>query len=422
MKVFADLHLHSSYSRATSKKITLKSLERYARIKGLNLLGTSDFTHPEWLKGLKNSLTEDSGILKSESGFNFILSTEISNIYKHDGKQRRVHNLIFSPNFDVVDSINSELLKHGRLDYDGRPIFGLTCPELADIVFSESKDCMIIPAHILTPWYSIFGSKSGFDSVEECFQDQTKNIHALETGLSSDPVMDRRISGIDDFTLVSFSDAHSMYPWRLGREFCCFDLEEVTYKNVTDSIKRGGKNFLFTGEFPPELGKYHWTGHRKCNINISPKQALKSNNICPVCGGKLTVGVEQRVEELADREPEFILEGDVPFKTLIPLFILIKTKLGIDTFYSKTIWGEYNRLIKSFGDELGILLDVPEEELKKVTGEELGNLIIMNREGNIDVIPGYDGVYGEPIIDGRKEEAKRIKKSDQKKLLDFKGP
>jgi len=426
MKFFLDAHIHSRFSRATSKEITLANLEKYARIKGLNILGTADFTFPLWFKELKENLVEDeTGILKSKSGFNFILSTEVSNIYVQDGKQRKIHNLILAPNFDIVDQINAELSKHGRLDYDGRPIFSFTCVELVEMLKNIDKKIEIIPAHCLTPWYGIFGSKSGFDSVKECFGDQSKHIHALETGLSADPSMIHRVSNWSDYTLVSFSDSHSHWPWRIGRECCAFEFKKPTFDGIIKAIKeKDKKKFLFTVEFPPTLGKYNWSGHRKCNIRLSPKQALKLNNICPVCRRKLTVGVEQRVEELADRPEGFVPRDAIPYKNLIPLSELIKTVFKIDTLYSKTVWAEYDKLIKRFGNEFNVLLDASREELEKVTKKQLVDLIMKNREGRIKIIPGYDGVYGELILEEEKYEQfekqqKSIKIPMQKTLSDF---
>ncbi|NCN39189.1 MAG: DNA helicase UvrD [Candidatus Aenigmarchaeota archaeon] len=310
----------------------------------------------------------------------------------------------------------------GNLDQDGRLLLFKSSPEVVERLMKISPEIMIIPAHAWTPWFSVFGSKSGFDSVEECYQDQTKHIHALETGLSSDPTMNWRLSSLDKFCLVSNSDSHSAWPWRLGREFNAFELDEITYSEIVDAIKKKDKKrFLFTGEVNPAYGKYHWTGHRNCMVQMSPKQALDVNNICPKCGKKLTVGVEQRVEELADRPEGFVPKDAIPFKTLIPLSELIKAYLGIKTLYSQTIWKEYNRLIESFGNEFNILLDVSREELEKVADRNLAELIMLNREGKIKINPGYDGVYGEPILDEKSQEVKRIKNSEQKQLLEFSG-
>jgi len=287
--IFADLHIHSRYSRATSKNLSIKNLEKWARIKGLNLLGTGDFTHPEWLKELKNELKEDEGILKTESGFNFILQTEISLMYSQDGKGRRIHLLILAPSFEIIDQINSYLGKKGRVDYDGRPIFNIPCYELVENLMSISKDIEIIPAHCWTPYFGIFGSITGFGSMDDAFKDKVKYIHAFETGLSSDPEMNWRLSALDKFSILSFSDSHSFWPWRLGREATVFDLKKISYKDLIYSIRN--KKIEFTIETNPAYGKYHFDGHRLCNYSCSPEESIKNNNICPVCKKPLTIGV-----------------------------------------------------------------------------------------------------------------------------------
>ncbi len=427
MKIIADLHLHSLYSRATSKEMNIENLGRNAFLKGLNLLGSSDFTHPIWFKTLKEKLNEvdDTGIYKNKDGSSFILSTEISNIYSQDNKGRRVHNIILVPNLDVVEQINSELSKHGRVDYDGRPIFGFGCIELVEMMKNIDKKVEIIPSHCLTPWFSVFGSKSGFDTVEECFGDQAKHIHALETGLSADPSMIHRVSKWDRYSLVSFSDSHSPWPWRIGRECCVFDLKELTFENIINAIKDKDKSeFLMTIEFPPEGGKYHFTGHRNCNVNLDPKDAIKLDNFCPVCKRKLTVGVLQRVEELADRPEGYAPEDAIPFKTLLPLYEIISFAAGSGELYSKKVLIEHDRLIEKFGNELNILLNVQKEELLKVTSEKIAGAILKIREGKVNFIAGYDGVYGKPIFS--EEEYEKLKQKEeirisaQKSLKDFK--
>jgi len=405
----ADLHIHSSYSRATSKDMTVHELSRYAKIKGIHILGTGDFTHPRWLEDLKILLknSDDGSGIYSYEGIKFVLSGEISLIYGQDKKTRKIHNVLLAPSFEVVDQINEFLKRKGRLDYDGRPIFGFSCIELVDALMKISEDIMIIPAHAWTPWFSIFGSMSGFDSVEECFQDRTKYIHALETGLSSDPAMNWRISSLDKFTLVSFSDSHSPYTWRLGREACVFDLPALTYKNMIEAIKTR-KNFSYTIEVQPEYGKYHNDGHRFCNVNISPEEAKKLNNICPKCGKPLTIGVLHRVEELADREPGFVPKGAVPFKSLIPLMEIIAAveKSGIVT---KKVNDTYNILINRFGSEFNILLNAEHSEIKKIVKEKLADAIVTNRSGKVKIEPGYDGVYGKPNFDDVQKPVKKEK-------------
>ena len=412
MKIIADLQIHSRFSRATSGSITLQNLEKYAKLKGLNLLGTGDFTHPKWLQELKNELKEDgSGILTSNSGFHFVLQGEISNIYTQDGKARRIHTLLLARNFDVVEQINAALLKKGRLDYDGRPIFGFSCIELVEMMKEIDDDIEIIPAHAWTPWYGIFGSMSGFDSVEKCFKEQSKHIHAIETGLSSDPAMNWRLSNLDKYTLVSSSDAHSFWPWRLGRECNVFDID-WSYDGLLDAIIKR-KGFVQTIEMWPHEGKYHYSGHRACNVCVEPKESLQMKDICPKCRRKLTVGVAQRVEILADRPEGFVPKNAVPFKNLIPLSEVIAGSIG-EKVESKKVWEEYYRLTNAFGNEFAVVLDAEEKGLKKITSEKIAGNIIRNRFQKIPFKPGYDGVYGIPIFDDNERIKSPEKKFEQK--------
>ncbi|MBD3262989.1 DNA helicase UvrD [Candidatus Woesearchaeota archaeon] len=420
MKLVTDLHIHSRFSRATSKKITIPNLEKWARIKGVNLLGTGDFTHPKWIQELKDNLTEDdSGVLRTKSGFPFVLSTEISLMYTQDNKGRKIHNVVLAPNFEVVKQITEYLKTHGRVDYDGRPIFGIKAPEFTESLMQISDKIEIIPAHIWTPWFGMLGSKSGFDSIEEGFKDQSKHIHAIETGLSSDPQMNWRLSKLDKYQIVSFSDAHSFWPWRIGREATVFDIKP-TYDALIKAI-RTGKGLLETVEVDPSYGKYHWDGHRKCGISMTPKQAMKTNNICPVCGHPLTIGVLHRVEKLADRPENYKPKNRPGFKALIPLSELISTSLGIKQLYSKKVFETYNKLNSAFGSEFSILLDASKNQLKEFANEKLVGLILKNRKGEIDIKPGFDGVYGKALLDGKEpeENIKSKPKIRQKNLLDF---
>jgi len=428
MRVFSDLHIHSKYARATSQQMDIENLAKYGKLKGLNLIGTGDFTHPDWLKELKEKLQpiEETGLYKYND-MNFMLTTEISTVYTQDDKSRKIHHVIHVPSFDIVEHINEELTKlGGNLGIDGRLLLnGRTSTELVETLVNIFKDVLIVPAHVWTPWFSVFGSKSGFDNIEDCYQDQTKHIYALETGLSSDPPMNWRLSSLDKFVLMSNSDSHSPWPWRLGRECNVFDLKKLAYWEILDTVKNKDKNkFLFTIEVNPAYGKYHWTGHRNCDVRLSPKQALKINDICPKCRRKMTVGVEERVEELADREEGFIPKDAIPFKHLIPLSELIKTIFKIDTLYSKTVWSEYNKLIEQFDNEFNVLLDAPREDLEKVTKKQLVDVIMKNREGKIKIIPGFDGVYGIPVFDEfefkrYEEKQKNVRIHSQKRLLDF---
>ncbi len=395
--LFADLHVHSRFSRATSNKINIENLERYAMIKGLNLLGTGDFQHPEWFKEL-DKLEEREGILYTTNGLPFVWQTEISLMYTQDGKGRRIHYVLLASNKDVVKQIISFLSSKGRLDYDGRPIFGFSSVELVDSMQEISEDIEIIPAHIWTPWFGLFGSKSGFDSLKEAFQDRVGRIHAIETGLSSDPEMNWKIKELNDKTIVSFSDAHSFWPWRLGREATIFniDKEKLNYKDIIKQIQ--GNKILGTVEVDPAYGKYHYDGHRFCNFSCSPEETKKLNGKCPKCGKPLTVGVEYRVEELANQDIEDN-KNKKPYYKLLPLHELIALSKASNLSSQKT-WKVYRDLIDKFGSEFEILLYTEKEDLlKELPGDaRLVELILKNRQGQIKVKPGFDGQYGEAML------------------------
>ena len=400
MRIIADLHIHSKYSRACSTELNIQNLEKWARIKGVGLLGTGDFSHPKWQEELKKELKEDgTGILKTESGFPFVLQNEVSLMYSQGGKGRRIHLVLLAPNFEIVDKITAYLKSKGRVDYDGRPIFNISCIEFAEAMMRISSDIEIIPAHAWTPWFGIFGSKTGFDSIEEAFGNQAKNIHAFETGLSSDPEMNWRLSRLDNYRIVSFSDLHSFWPWRIGREATVFEFEELTYANLTKAL-RTGEGLAETFEVDPSYGKYHFDGHRLCKISYSPEESKRHNSICPVCKRPLTIGVLNRVEELADRKEGEKPVNTKPFKRIIPLHELLALALqsGMAT---KKVWAKYYEIMKAGKDEFDILLNVPENELLKVADKEIVDLIMKNRRGEMTIKPGYDGEYGVPIIDGR---------------------
>ncbi len=410
MRLTSDFHIHGPYARACSKNTTLQLLEKYARIKGLDLLGTGDALHPKWFNQISSQLIEDeSGILWSKNKFPFIWQTEISLMYTHNKKGRRIHHLVLLPNKEVVSQVIDTLSKKGRLDYDGRPIFGINSIEFVDIMRSISHDIEIIPAHSWTAWMSIFGSKSGFDSVEECFEDNSKYIHAIETGMSSDPYMNRRLSTLDKYNLVSFSDSHTYFPWRMGREATIFDCA-LTYKSILNAI-RTSKGLSGTIETPPPYGKYHIDGHRACNIMLQLPQTKELNGICPRCKNPLTIGVAYRVEELADRkEPK-----NVPyFASLIPLTELICAVYNISQLSSKKVWEIYNKLIKHFSSEFNVLLSAQKENLLQVVDKKLTDLILKNRENKLKIKPGYDGVYGEIILEDNQKAA-----SAQKSIAEF---
>ena len=298
MRVIADLHIHGRYSRATSEQMSIPEIAKYAKIKGLNLVGTGDFTHPQWLKEINETLIPESnsGLFKlasTDSPVRFMLQTEVCTIFDYKGESKKVHHVIFTPWLETAEQINERLQSFGSLSSDGRPILNVSAPQLVEQVMEVCGDNMVFPAHAWTPWFSIFGAFSGFDTVEDCYQDMTKHIHALETGLSSDPAMNWRLSKLDRYALISNSDCHSFWPWRIGREANVFELENFSYQQVTNAIvTNDSSHFKFTIETDPAYGKYHWTGHRNCKVSLSPKEAIKFSNICPVCRRKLTKGVE----------------------------------------------------------------------------------------------------------------------------------
>ena len=412
MQFVADFHLHSKFSRATSRDMDLENLEKWAKIKGIKVLGTGDFTHPEWFGNLKENLAPaEPGLFKlkkSDSGIRFILTSEISCIYSKNGGTRKVHVIIFSPSFEVCEKINVHLGWIGNLKADGRPILGLDAKELAKIVLGVSDDCLVVPAHVWTPWFSVFGSRSGFDSLEECFDEYTKYIFAIETGLSSDPKMNWRLSALDKVALISNSDSHS--PQKIGREANVFNVE-ISYYGIVDAIKtKNPAKFLYTIEFFPEEGKYHLDGHRLCDIRLSPQESKRYNNICPVCGKPLTIGVLNRVEQLADRPGGVVPKGAIPFKNVIPLGEIIGDALGVLPG-ARRVKEEYDRLLVKFGSEFEILMNASYQDLKEATLPEIAEGLIMAREGKIAVDPGYDGVYGKiKIFSGSdKKEASKQK-------------
>ncbi len=390
-------------------------ISKYAKYKGLNLLGTGDFTHPKWISELKDRLKPNGSGLYEYEGMLYVLQAEISNIYTHLGRVRKIHHVLLAPDFKTVDKINEALLKWGRLDYDGRPIFGKSGRELVELVMNINPDCEVIPAHVWTPWFSLFGSMSGYDDIKDCYGEQLRHIHAIETGLSSDPAMNWRCSMLDKYALMSNSDSHSPWPWRIGRECNIFDIKP-SYNELIKAI-RTRRNFLMTIETAPEYGKYHFNGHKNCNFSCSPKESKKINNICPVCRRPLTIGVEHRVEELADRPAGFKHKGAVPFKNLIPLAEIISkfTGKGLAT---KSVWSSYLSWIKRFGTEFNIILEVPEDELIAFE-EEIGKAIIKVRNQEVRIKPGYDGVYGIPIFDekGIRQEKNVVSQKDLKSFF-----
>jgi uncharacterized protein (TIGR00375 family) len=409
--------------------MSIPEIARYAKIKGLNLVGTGDFTHPKWLNEIKETLVsdQDSSLFKlvtADSPMRFMLTTEVCTIFNYKGESKKVHHVILTPTLETATQINERLARFGSLSSDGRPILDASAPQLVEEVMAVSSENIVFPAHAWTPWFSIFGAFSGFDTVEDCYQDMTRHIHALETGLSSDPPMNWRLSKLDRYTLVSNSDCHSFWPWRIGREANVFELEKFTYKEITGAIAANDPaRFKFTIETDPAYGKYHWTGHRNCKVSMSPAEAIKFGNVCPVCRRKLTKGVEQRVEELADRPADFKRDSAPGFLCLLPLSEIIATVLGTDSPSTQAVWKNFNSLVGKFGDEYTVLIDAPLDDMAKVVDAPIAQAIVRVRDGSAKVTPGYDGVYGQLVL-GVESPAVKPKppvqeRVQQKSMTDF---
>jgi uncharacterized protein (TIGR00375 family) len=426
MRVIADFHIHSKYSRATSEKMVIREITRFARIKGLNLVGTGDFTHPKWLKELNEELLEipDTNLYRyaedSDSSIRYMISGEVCTIFNHEGAIKKIHHVILTPSFETAVQINERLVRYGDLGLDGRPTLDMSASQLVEEVMEVSDMNVIIPAHAWTPWFSLFGAFSGFNRIEDCYQDMTRRIFAIETGLSSDPPMNWRLSALDRYALVSNSDSHSPWPWRIGREANVFKLEQLTYQNLFDAICRNNsEQFRFTIETNPAYGKYHWTGHRNCNVSLPPQEAMKFQNICPVCRRKLTKGVEQRVEELADRPAGFRLEVAPGYMRLLPLSEIIKVILDVTYPGAQGVWNVYNKLVKAFGDEYTVVMDAPQGKMSEIVDRRIAEAIVRVREEKAEVVPGYDGVYGRLLIFGEKREERQVEKVDQRRIAEF---
>jgi len=426
LRVIADLHVHSRYSRATSKKMNIDEITHFARVKGLNLVGTGDFTHPRWLKELNENLVKvpNTGLYKPvkdvESPVHCMITGEVCTIFPFEGQVKKIHHVLLTPSLEIAVQINERLARYGSLTVDGRPILDATASQLVEEVLEVSDDNVVIPAHAWTPWFSIFGAFSGFNRVEDCYQDMTRHIFALETGLSSDPPMNWRLSTLDRFALISNSDSHSAWPWRIGREANVFELERLTYFEVVGAIRKRDGRFKFTIETNPAYGKYHWTGHRNCNVSLSPQEAITLRGICPVCRKELTKGVEQRVEELADRPAGFRPESAVGYKHLLPLSEIISTLLEVTYPGVQKVWKVYNALVERFGNEYAVLVDAPMEEMCEIVDPKIAEAIVRVREGNVKIIPGYDGVYGQLALFEREKERMLQKRTvDQRSLSEF---
>jgi len=412
MKIIADLHIHSKYSRAVSQDMTLENIAIWARKKGVQVMGTGDFTHPQWFNDIKTKLEPaEEGLFKikeseTSSLTRFMLTTEISSIYSKGGRARRIHNLIFAPSIEAVEKINTKLGWIGNLKSDGRPILGLDSKELLKIILDVDERCVLIPAHAWTPWFSIFGSMSGFDSIEECFDEMAPHIFAIETGLSSDPAMNWRLPELDKISLISNSDAHSLQ--KIAREANVFDCE-LSYGGITDAIKsKDPKKFLYTIEFFPEEGKYHYDGHRDCGICFSPEETAKHKSLCPKCGKKLTIGVLNRVDKLASRRLGERPNGAIPYKNLIPLDEIIGVAFGVGP-KSKKVGDAYEKLILNFGSEINVLLDISNENISGASDARIGEAIKRVREGKINIQPGYDGEFGKISIFKEGEDVEKNK-------------
>jgi uncharacterized protein (TIGR00375 family) len=396
--------------------MVLETLAPWAKVKGIGLLATGDFTHPEWLFLMKEKLEPmGNGFLRLKTGTTvldappfrglpvlgrpvaFILSSELSFIYSKGGKVRKVHVMVLAPDFESVERINRRLQAVGNLVSDGRPILGMDVRLFCKMVAETAPRAVVIPSHIWTPWFSLFGANSGFDTIEECFEEMTPSIFALETGLSSDPPMNGRLSALDRFALVSNSDAHS--PSKIGREANIFDTE-FSYRGLIDALRTNDPaKFLATVEFFPEEGKYHYDGHRKCGVVCPPRESMKTNDLCPKCGKKLTIGVLHRIEELADRESGEGRPGRVPYRNLIPLNEVIAEALG-KTPECQGVWDLYFRYIREFGDEHAILTEVPVADLARVSPERVPEAVDRMRKGQVSIAPGHDGEYGQVRIFG----------------------
>ena len=407
--------------------MSIDEIARFAKIKGLNLVGTGDFTHPKWLREIQETLVPEQGTglykVASNTGspMHFMLTTEVCTIFNFENETKKVHHVILTPSIETAVQIKDALKRYGNLGADGRPMLDMTAPHLVEEVMATSSENMVFPAHAWTPWFSIFGAFSGFDSIEECYQDMTKHIHAIETGLSSDPPMNWRLSRLDRFALVSNSDCHSFWPWRIGREANVFELERMSYQEIVKAIlNKDLARFKFTIETNPAYGKYHWTGHRNCNVSLSPQEAQKFGNICPVCRRKLTKGVEQRVEELADRPTNFRPNNAPGFMRLLPLSEIIAAVLGAGSPSTQAVWKIYNLLVGKFGDEYTVLIDASKDVLTEVVDAPIADAVLRVRTGSVSVVPGYDGVYGKLVLGvGGSAEKPRKERVQQLNLSDF---
>lgn len=417
MAYVADLHLHSRFSRACSQALNVPNLVEWGKYKGINLLGTGDFLHPLWLAELKNQLSEDgTGFLtyRADPAVKFLLTVEIATMYSHRGRGRRLHNLVFLPDFHSAETFQKLLLsKRANLASDGRPILGISSKDLLSLALQANEKALFIPAHAWTPWFGIFGSESGYDSLEECFEDLTPYVYGIETGLSSDPAMNWRVAELDNQAILSFSDAHSLP--NLGREATVINKNiEEGFRGFFEAVKN--QDIVGTIEFYPEEGKYHYTGHRNCNVKYSPEDTKNKGTICPKCGRGLTVGVMERVEKLASREnvqlkienvQGVIRSKEFPdragYRMLVPLLQVIAEAFNTAPTSQKVL-NEYKKLVNELGGEIKILTKVLLEDIAKIAGPKVAEGVDKDRKGELVIDPGYDGVYGVVKIWGQEEE------------------
>jgi len=405
MRYIVDWHIHSKYSRACSKQLELPVIDEWCARKGIDIVATGDWTHPEWFAHIKEHLEEKrQGIYQLKGGGKreFMLVQELSQIYKKGDKTRRVHNLVFSPSIETCEKVIAELTRRNfNLKADGRPILGIDSEDLYKLLKDIDEKIIIIPAHAWTPWYAIFGSKSGFDSIEECFGEMSKYIYAIETGLSSDPLMNWQLSGLDDVVLISNSDAHS--PRNLGREANVFEFDEPpTYDEFVRVLReKDRERFKYTIEFYPQEGKYHFDGCSGCKFSCDPKESKRHGERCPTCHKPLTLGVHHRVEELSDREAHEVAHRKIPFKSIVPLAEIIAEVVGVKSTQSKKVLAEYFRLTDELANEFTLLLDTPIQAIQAASAyPNLAEAILRMRKGEMNIQPGYDGIYGTVKIFG----------------------
>ncbi len=405
MRIITDWHLHSRFSRACSKDLTLENNALWCEKKGVNVLGTADFTHPIWFKEMQEQLIEaEPGLYRLRSGkfpsMRYMMTAEVAQIYKRGGKTRRIHNILMAPSIEVVARVNAWLDGAGyNRRSDGRPILGIDSEELYKRLREIDERIVMIPAHAWTPWFSVFGSKSGFDSLEECFGEMTPYIYAIETGLSSDPMMNRSLSQLDDVMLISNSDAHS--PRNFGREANVFEIEHSKYcydEFIRILRERDTSAFKYTIEFHPEEGKYHVDGCAACGFSCDPIQTRKIGGVCPKCHRPLTIGVLSRVNDLADRLVSVMPRNHVPYKSIVPLQEIIAECVGVSSTSSKKVQEMYEKMIREIGNEFHILLDADAGEIEAVSGPRIADAINRVRSGMLSITSGYDGIFGKVRI------------------------